>query len=95
MTLPRELVEAIRTRAAVWFAGAGLSVNLGLPTWDQLIAEMATKLGYDPDVFSQYGGNLDLAEYYVLVEKTLGELRGQIDRKWHADEGKVDSSPYQ
>jgi len=94
MTLPRELVEAVRTRSAVLFAGAGLSNNLDLPTWNQLMAEMALKLGYDPEVFAQYGGNLDLAEYYVLVEKTLGELRGQMDRKWHSDESKVDGSPH-
>ncbi|HUR53001.1 MAG TPA: hypothetical protein VMZ71_02640 [Gemmataceae bacterium] len=35
----RELATAVRGRAVVVFVGAGVSMNLGTPSWRQLIGE--------------------------------------------------------
>jgi hypothetical protein len=86
------LVDAIRTRQAILFAGAGLSRNLGLPSWGELIGEMAKQLGYDPEVFAGHGGYLELAEYYELQKTSMGALRSWMDRTWHTDEARVDKS---
>jgi hypothetical protein len=53
---------------------------------------MATQLDFDPTVFEGYGDNLELAEYYQLKKATIGPLRSEMDRLWHTDEVRVDSS---
>jgi hypothetical protein len=53
---------------------------------------MADQLGYDPLIFEGQGGYLELAEYYQLKMTSMGSLRSWMDRNWHNDEAKVDSS---
>ncbi|MGK3995888.1 SIR2 family protein [Sorangium sp. So ce1024] len=67
-------------------------MNLGLPSWGDLVGELAKRLGYDPDVFAQYGNYLELAEFYEIVEGDLGAIRSWMDRTWHTDESRVDKS---
>jgi hypothetical protein len=86
------LIDAIRNRQAMLFAGAGVSRDLGLPSWGELIQEMAKQLDYDPRVFEGHGGYLELAEYYELQKTSMGSLRSWMDRTWHSDESRVDSS---
>jgi hypothetical protein len=78
-----ELVNAVKRKNCILFAGAGVSMKLGLPSWKQLIEKMGNDLGYDPEVFQSYGGHLELAEFYRLQKGSLGELRSWMDRKWH------------
>lgn len=65
------------------FVGAGVSANLGLPDWSELIGHVAVELGYDPRIFSTYGSPLALAEYYKRKTGALGPLRSWMDREWH------------
>ncbi|KNH47434.1 SIR2 family protein [Pseudomonas lini] len=87
-----ELKDAYRAGRVVLFAGAGVSANLGLPTWNQLIEHISNELGYDPKVFSSYGGSLALAEYYKRKTGTLGPLRSWMDREWHKSDINIGDS---
>jgi hypothetical protein len=82
----------IDPRRAILFVGAGVSRNLGLPSGNELLAEMARDLDHDPDILAQHGDNLACAEYYMLEKKSFGSLRSRMDRTWHKDENVVDSS---
>jgi NAD-dependent SIR2 family protein deacetylase len=78
-----ELHDAHRTGKLMLFVGAGVSANLGLPSWGALIARIAEELGYDPKIFSTYGNYLALAEFYKKKKGGLGSLRSWMDREWH------------
>lgn len=86
------LVDALRARQVILFVGAGVSRTLGLPSWQELIDHIAAEVGYDPRVFEKNGNYLELAEYYKIQKTTLGPLRSWMDRRWHEDESRVDSS---
>ena len=58
----QSLLDALRNRDAILFVGAGVSMNVGLPSWSKLVGEIATRVGYDPEIFSQLGDHLTLAE---------------------------------
>lgn len=87
-----ELKRAYNSGKLILFAGAGLSRNLGLPEWHELIAHLAKELGYDPQIFNSYGNHLSLAEYYKQVKGSLGPLRSWMDREWHRPDIDVRSS---
>ncbi|HCY64092.1 MAG TPA: Sir2 family NAD-dependent protein deacetylase [Oxalobacteraceae bacterium] len=78
-----ELLDAHRTGKLMLFVGAGVSANLGLPSWGALISHIAKELGYDPKIFSTYGTHLALAEFYKKKKGGLGPLRSWMDREWH------------
>lgn len=88
-----KLVKAVRDRQVILFVGAGVSRSLGLPSWREMLDEMGRELGFDPDVFNVQGEYLQLAEYYHIQRNSLGSLRAEMDRSWHKDEERVDSSP--
>jgi SIR2-like protein len=78
-----EMKEAYRAGKLILFAGAGVSANLGLPTWSELISRIAEELGYDPSIFATYGDHLALAEFYRSKTGSIGPLRSWMDREWH------------
>jgi hypothetical protein len=80
------LIDALRNRNAILFVGAGVSMNVGLPSWKALIAHLAERVGYDPAIFAGLGDQLTLAEYYRLVTGSLGDLRSWMDVEWHSKE---------
>jgi SIR2-like domain len=79
----RGLVDAWVERRLVLFVGAGVSRNLGLPSWEELIRHMAEQLGYHPDLFLRLGDHYTLAEYYRLKVGKLGPLRSWMDTEFH------------
>jgi hypothetical protein len=78
-----ELAAAVRARTALLFVGAGVSMNLGIPSWAERTAHMAAKLGYDPAEFAALGDPQTLAEFYPLEVGSLGSLRSWMDVEWH------------
>jgi SIR2-like domain len=72
----------------ILFAGAGLSVHLGLPSWSGLIGKIGEELDFDADIFRGLGSPLALAEYYQLKKGSIGPLRSLLDLQWH--DGKID-----
>ena len=89
-----ELALAIKEKKAILFVGSGVSKNLGLPDYSELIDQMAEKLEYDPKTFKTLGDNdfLILAEYYFLKKGSLGGLRSWMDRMWHKPETELENS---
>ena len=87
-----ELSDAYCHGKLMLFVGAGVSANLGLPTWSQLIDHIASELGYDPEIFSTYGDALALAEFYTMRKGSIGPLRSWMDREWHKPEVNVSES---
>lgn len=85
-----ELKKAIHEKNLILFVGAGVSMNLKLPSWNDLINHIALELNYDSDVFHTLGDYLTLAEYYEIEKTNLGPLRSWMDRKWH--DGSIDIS---
>lgn len=87
------LAEAVRDRSAILFVGAGVSMSVGLPSWDTLIRHMEDELG----IAHESGGNgrfsyQTLAEYYRLKRGSLGPLRSWMDRNWSVSREKVEAS---
>ncbi|MFZ4215441.1 Sir2 family NAD-dependent protein deacetylase, partial [Pantoea endophytica] len=82
--LDQELLDAYKNDNLILFIGAGVSKNLNLPDWKELISEIANELEFDDDVFLTYGDYLSLAEYYLLNNNNkIGKLRSWMDTKWH------------
>lgn len=88
----KELIDALRKNNVILFVGAGISMNLGLPSWNNLINHIAEDLGYDSDVFKTYGDNLSLAEFYEIKKGTIGSLRSWMDQHWHDNKVKINES---
>jgi hypothetical protein len=86
------LAEEISRRNVILFAGAGVSMNLGLPSFKKLAARIGEELGFDPDVFETFGDYLQLAEYYVAEKGSIGPLRSWMDTTWHSPEIKISES---
>jgi hypothetical protein len=88
-----ELAESIAERRAMLFAGAGLSMAVGLPSWRELIAHMGEELGLDPEEFIASDRSYQtLAEYYRLQRGSIGPLRSWMDRNWSVSEERVKES---
>lgn len=85
--LPPGLVREFRVGQAAVFAGAGASVDAGLPTWSQLVEELADELGIAETTSTgrlQLSNLTAIPQYYEnrFGRKSLTEkLRDAIPRK--------------
>ena len=85
-----KLASAVRNKRAILFAGAGVSMSVGLPSWAQLVDHMRRDLG-----LSDLVGNWTyqtLAEYYRLQHGSIGPLRSWMDRTWSVAADRVRGS---
>nr|WP_245416165.1 SIR2 family protein [Microvirga sp. 17 mud 1-3] len=88
-----DLVEAIGRRHAILFAGAGVSMTVGLPSWQTLIAHIAQELQIDEaDLTETEVNHLTLAEFYRLKKGRIGPLRSWMDRAWTLPEENLRNS---
>jgi len=83
-TIPKDLAIAATERKLLLFIGAGFTRNIdkSLPTWSNIIDEMANILGYDPDILKLQGDYLQLAEYLNLCglkDKLIVQLAKSVD----------------
>lgn len=76
------IIEEYKKGNLILFVGAGLSMNLELPSWGNLIDYLAEDLGYESEIFHSLGNYQSLAEYYIK-KNGIGELRSWMDNKWH------------
>jgi hypothetical protein len=88
----KELKKAYNSKKLILFVGAGVSMNLGLPSWNDLVSKIAEDLDYDPAIFATYGTPLALAEYYRMKKGSIGPLRSWMDREWHGSHIEIDKS---
>jgi SIR2-like domain len=88
----KELLDAMKEQRVILFAGSGLSAQLSLPTWSQLMSHLSGELGFAPEIFEQSGNYMVQAEYYSLVKGPIGPLRGWMDREWHKNPEKIKES---
>jgi hypothetical protein len=87
-----ELINAYKKGDLILFVGAGVPINLGLPSWKELINQIGGRLGYDPEVFTTYGDPLALAEFYRIKKGSIGPLRSWMDREWHRNDIEIKKS---
>lgn len=80
-----QLLSSFEQGNVILFVGAGVSMNIGLPSWRTLIDKIAEDLGYDPEIYQTFGNSEALAEYYKLKTGSIGPLRSWMDRNWHTD----------
>jgi hypothetical protein len=89
--IPEALARSVRERRAILFAGAGLSMCVGLPSWRMLIEHMTEELQLDPKCVEETNYQT-LAEYYRLKQGSIGTLRSWMDRNWSVPEEQVRAS---
>ncbi len=93
MDVPEELAAALAERRAVLFAGAGLSMSVGLPSWREFIDRMREELGVptDPNLGANDSYHI-FAEYYRIQRGSIGPLRSWLDRNWKVSSEQVRAS---
>jgi len=89
----QQLAQAIIDRRAILFVGAGVSMSVGLPSWQKLIEHLVEELGLDKNIIAEANVTYQmLAEFYRLKQGSIGPLRSWMDRNWSVSREKVEAS---
>ncbi len=92
MNIENRLIQDLKKRRVILFVGAGVSMNLGLPSWSDLMDQKAHELGYSPEDFKNLGSFFELAEYYRIKKGSIGSLRSWMDTNFHSNKIKIEKS---
>src|ERR1700724_2511967 len=94
MDLPYDLLDAFDPKGGlgvIAFVGSGPSINCGLPSWPDLLREVAIEVGLEADVRSSLKDNrfLDVAQYLARSrsEAAVQEKVSSILRRGHRPPG--------
>jgi hypothetical protein len=88
-----ELARAIHRGNAILFVGAGVSMSVGLPSWQALVQHMSQELGLPEEIIARGEVSYQtLAEFYRLQAGSIGPLRSWMDRHWHVSREMVENS---
>lgn len=92
-TIPPEYEEAARERKVIPFVGAGFSKNIAghMPSWSQVMTQVADALGFDPEILPLHGDFLQIAEYLMLRGKE-GSVFSELQNSFHSPAMSVDAS---
>lgn len=78
-----KLAESIKSRNAILFVGAGVSMSVGLPSWQELITHMIEELDLPLETSTASDFTYQtLAEFYRLRVGSIGPLRSWMDGNW-------------
>jgi len=86
------LGELIGKGKVMLFVGAGISKNVGLPEWGELMLKLSQRCGICPELFEDYDDFLNLAEFYEQYDKDLYKMKKWMKKKWKVDEEKIKES---
>jgi hypothetical protein len=84
MSLPRPLLDAAKAKRLIPFIGAGFSRVFNLPTWSELIDQIAGLTGFAPEIARLYGDFLQLAEFLYIQHNGLAKLRSELDKVFNS-----------
>ena len=87
-----DLAQQLANDQLILFIGAGVSMSMGLPSYAKLIKEIGEQLGYDGDIFHDFGDYLTLAEYYHLKMPGLQDLQTYLRGQWKRSDEQVRAS---
>lgn len=85
------LRNAYKSKNIILFVGSGISSSIGVPSWSDIISEIARQLEYDNDILKTFGDYLALAEYYKIKKGSIGPLRSWMDISFHSTQ-KIETS---
>lgn len=76
------IATALERRQAILFVGAGISMNVGLPSWTCLIEHMLADLDLAQSSMGRDATYQEIAEYYRLKHGSLSRLVDWMKREW-------------
>lgn len=96
ITLPAELIEAVRQRKCAVLVGAGLSQGAGFPGWKQLLDGLITSAVKANELNRRRGTELrkilDRPDHYLMVAEDLYEALGREELKKKIGEKFLDAT---
>ena len=90
--MDKELLASYKKGNVILFVGAGVSANLNLPTWSNLINDIARELEYEPEIFSTFGEHYALAEYYRIRKGNIKSLTDKMKSEWVPSQEEIGKS---
>jgi hypothetical protein len=89
----RSLTDAVARRQAILFVGAGVSMSVGLPSWESLIAHMQSDLGIDCSTNDCHRSSYqEIAEFYRLKHGSICPLVEWMSQEWRVDPDRLRKS---